>query len=198
MSSEIYRGILAIEAKTVGDWRKWLAANFAKQDSVWLIIYRKECGIPSVYYSEAVDEALCYGWVDSKPNKRDDRSYYQYFAKRNPMSNWSRVNKQKVERLFEEGKMAEPGLEMIRIAKANGAWSALDEVENLVLPDDLRAEFEKYPGALNHWEDFPRSVKRGILEWIFNAKKPETRRKRISETVEKALMNERANQYSRK
>lgn len=150
-----------------------------------------------MYYPEAVDEALCFGWVDSKPNKRDHQSYYQYFAKRNPKSNWSRVNKQKVERLLQEGRMAPPGIAMIERAKENGTWTALDDVENLLIPVDLQAEFDLNAVALKNWKEFPRSVKRGILEWIFNAKRSNTRQKRIKETVTLAARNERANQYRR-
>jgi uncharacterized protein YdeI (YjbR/CyaY-like superfamily) len=140
----------------------------------------RKSGFPSVKYPQAVDEALCYGWVDSKPNKRDDQSYYQYFAKRNPKSNWSRVNKQKVEWLPAEGRMAEPGLKMIEIAKENCAWNALDEVEKPIVPDDLQRELDQNPKALRNWKSFPPSVRRGIPEWIFNAKRPRP--------VESALM----------
>ncbi len=141
------------------------------------------------------DEALCFGWVDSKPNKRDARSYYQYFSKRNPASNWSRVNKDKVERLLKAGLMATPGLEMVRIAKESGTWTALDNVENLVIPQDLQAAFEKYPPAADNFDQFLSSVKRGTLEWIFNAKRPATRSKRLEETASLAQKNIRANQY---
>ena len=92
---ELKDGIKTYYAKSQADWRNWLEANHAAEKSVWLIIYKKESGKPSVYYSEAVDEAICFGWIDSKPNKRDDESYYQFFAKRNAKSNWSKVNKAK-------------------------------------------------------------------------------------------------------
>ncbi len=167
--------------------------NHLKEKSVWLIIYKKSSTTSSVYYSEAVDEALCFGWIDSKPNKRDAESYYQFFAKRNPKSKWSKVNKEKVARLLEEKKMTESGLEAIEIAKQNGNWYALDEVEEIMLPLDLREVFNKNKKALNNWELFPRSVKRGILEWILNAKKSETRENRIKQTVDLAAKNIRAN-----
>lgn len=188
-------GVAAFYASDQAAWRAWLEENHATAKSVWLIIYRKESTTPSIYYPEAVDEALCFGWVDSKPNKRDPESYYQFFAKRNPKSNWSRVNKEKIARLTEAGLMAPAGLEMVAVAKANGTWTALDDVEKGVIPPDLQTAFDANPTAWGHWENFPRSVKRGILEWILNAKRPETRQKRIRETVDKAAQNIRANQY---
>lgn len=188
-------GVKTFHAQNGATWRKWLEENHATEKSVWLIIYKKDSDVPSVYYDEAVDEALCFGWIDSKPNKRDDKSYYQFFARRNPKSNWSRVNKQKVERLLAENRMAPAGLEMIRIAKETGTWTALDAIENLEIPPDLAAAFGNYPSSAENFGNFPRSVKRGILEWIINAKRPETRKKRIVETASLAAKNVRANQF---
>ncbi len=190
---ELKNGVKCYQAPSRADWRAWLSQNHESEKSVWLIIYKKESGVPSVYYPEAVDEALCFGWVDSKPNKRDDKSYYQFFAKRNPKSNWSRVNKEKVELLLKENLMAPAGLKMIELAKESGTWNALDDVENLILPSDLQAVFDQNSSAYEHWGKFPRSSKRGILEWIFNAKRKETRAKRIEETVRLASENLRAN-----
>lgn len=192
---EVYNSIRTFHAKSREDWRKWLKKNHSTEKSVWLIIYKKQSETPSVYYPEAVDEALCFGWIDSKPNKRDEESYYQFFAKRNPKSNWSKVNKEKIARLVEKGLMQSAGFEMIAIAKENGTWTALDEVENLIIPDDLQELFSDNKTAFKNWERFPPSSKRGILEWILNAKKPETRLKRIEETVSFAEKNIRANHY---
>lgn len=194
---ETYKSVDTFHAKSLKEWRKWLIENHAQEKNLWLIIYHKNCSTPSVYYDEAVDEALCFGWVDSLVNKRDEESYYQYFAKRSPKSNWSRVNKDKVERLLKENRMAPAGLEMIEIAKSSGTWTALDDVENLIIPDDLGEALDLLPPARENFEAFPRSVKRGILEWLFNAKRPATRTKRIKEISEKAQRNERANQYVR-
>ena len=191
-------GVSTYHAPSRADWRVWLEQHHRQEKSVWLIIYRKESATPSVYYDEAVDEALCFGWVDSKPNKRDEESYFQFFSRRNPKSNWSRVNKQKVAALIEAGRMAEPGYEMVRLAQESGTWTALDEVENGVVPEDLQAALDQYEHAAQHFAKFPRSVKRGILEWIFNAKRNETRQKRIDETARLAKQNIRANQYRSK
>lgn len=176
-------------------WRQWLSEHHGSEDHVWLIIYKKESSTPSIYYPEAVDEALCFGWVDSKPNKRDEESYYQYFARRKPKSNWSTVNKKKVARLIKEGRMEAPGMQMIEIAKANGTWTALDKVDALEVPEDLQKALAASPEAQRHFDAFPPSSKKIILEWIHNAKRPETRQNRITETVEKAAQNIRANHY---
>lgn len=182
-------------AASAAGWRKWLAEHHEEQENVWLIIYKKDSGTPSVSYPEAVDEALCFGWVDSLPNKRDADSYFQYFSKRNPKSNWSRVNKEKIARLEKAGKLAPAGAAMVAEAKERGTWNALDDVENLLVPDDLAAAFEQYEGSHDNWDNFPPSTRRGILEWIFNAKRAATRAKRIRETAEQAARNERANSW---
>ncbi len=188
-------GVQTFYAKDRAAWRQWLEENHEGSQSVWLIIYKKKGDTPSVYYPEAVDEALCFGWIDSKANKRDADSYFQFFSKRNPKSKWSRVNKQKVEKLMAANLMAEAGLKAIETARLNGAWTALDAVEDLQIPEEMRQALDTNPTAQQHYEAFPRSVKRGILEWILNAKRPETRQKRIGETVAKAEKNIRANQY---
>lgn len=188
-------GIPTYYASDRAAWRTWLSEHHATEKSVWLIIYRKQSSTSSVYYDEAVDEALCFGWIDSKPNKRDEESYFQFFSQRNPKSNWSRVNKEKVERLLQEGRMAPPGQEMIRIAQESGTWTALDDVDNLIVPTDLQEALNRNPNALRYFNAFPPSSRRGILEWIFNAKRTATRQKRIEDTVRKAAQNIRANQY---
>lgn len=178
-------------------WRSWLEEHHVIEKSLFLIIYHKESGVPSVYYPDAVDEALCFGWVDSTPKKRDEQSYYVLFARRNPKSLWSAVNKTKVERLMAEGRMAEAGLQMVALAKKTGTWTALDGVSALELPEDLVQAFANEPQARVYFEAFPPSARRGILEWIFTAKRPETRAQRIAETVRLAAQNERANQWKK-
>lgn len=169
--------------------------NHAKEKNVWLIIHHKNAGTPSVYYDEAVEEALCYGWIDSKANKRDDQSFYQFFARRNPKSNWSGLNKRRVEKLLESGLIAPAGMEMIELAKRNGTWTALDDVEKTVIPEDMQLAFNQNGAAFTHFTAFPASVKRGILEWIQSAKRAETRKQRIENTIQLAEKNIRANQY---
>ncbi len=191
----IYKKVVTCYASNLKAWREWLLTHHDQEKSVWLIIYHKDSKIPSVKYPEAVDEALCFGWIDSKPNKRDHESYYQFFSRRNAKSNWSRVNKEKVSRLLSANRLQPAGLEMIRLAKETGTWDALNNVENLIIPSDLSRELASYPNAATHFAAFPPSVRRGILEWIFNAKRPETRSKRIGETARLANDNIRANQY---
>jgi uncharacterized protein YdeI (YjbR/CyaY-like superfamily) len=193
-----YKGVKTFYAESKAAFRNWLIDNHNTESNLWLIIYKKDSGTPSITYDQAVDEALCFGWVDSSINKRDDESFYQYFAKRNPKSNWSKVNKLKVEKLISEGLMAASGLKMIDLAKQTGTWTALDDVENLINPPDLQEALDQNPLAKEYFELFPRSVKRGILEWLMNAKQTETRLKRITEIVSKAERNERANQFVKK
>lgn len=193
--SEIKNGITAIPARNRKDWRKWLSKHHASDQAVWLIIYHKSSKTPSVYYDEAVEEALCFGWIDSKPNKRDGESYYQYFAVRKPKSKWSKANRERTQRMIASGSMTPAGQAMIDLAKKTGTWDALVEVQNAVIPDDLKKLFNKNKTALKNFEAFPPSSKRIILEWISNAKKPETRALRIQQTIEQAAMNIKANHY---
>ncbi|SOD95164.1 YdeI/OmpD-associated family protein [Spirosoma fluviale] len=187
--------LTSVYAESPEAWRQWLAENYATETSVWLAIYKKASGRPSVTYDEAVDEALCFGWIDSSARKGDADHYFQFFARRNPKSNWSGVNKAKVAKLIQAGKMTEAGRAMVNLAKQTGTWTALDEVENLICPPDLTEEFDKNPTAKGCFDAFPKSVKRGILEWLLNAKTAATRAKRIREIVTRAERNERANQY---
>lgn len=195
---ELKDGIKTFYARNQNAWRNWLLKNYQKESAVWLIIYRKDSQTPSVYYPEAVDEALCFGWIDSKPNKRDEESYYQFFAKRKAKSNWSKVNRDKVERLIKQNKMHAAGMAAVELAKQSGTWSALDEVEEILIPNDLQELFDKNPTAFKNFNAFSRSSKRGILEWILNAKKNETRSKRIRETVSLAAKNIKANHPNQK
>jgi uncharacterized protein YdeI (YjbR/CyaY-like superfamily) len=177
------------------EWRAWLAQNYTQKEGVWLISYKKATGQPRFEYDEAVEEALCFGWVDSKPAKLDDARSMLWFAPRKPRTNWSKPNKDRVERLTAAGLMTPAGLAKVDAAKADGSWAALDGVENLEIPDDLATALALFPDAGAHFAAFPRSAKRGILEWILNAKRPETRARRIEETARLAEDNKRANQW---
>lgn len=188
-------GICTVSAKSSKEWRAWLRKNHAKGKSVWLVLYKKESGISSVQHDEAVDEALCFGWIDSRPNKRDKDSFYLLFSRRNPKSNWSKANRKRVERLIELGLMAKPGLEMVALAKKSGTWTALKDVQRSVVPDDLQKALDMNKKALTNFTAFPPSSKRIILEWVLNAKKPETRLKRIQETASMAAKGLKANHY---
>jgi uncharacterized protein YdeI (YjbR/CyaY-like superfamily) len=193
-----YNDIPVFYAATEANWHAWLLKNHSTKKAVWLVIFKKTCATPCVYYPQAVNQALCFGWVDSKPNKRDDNSYYQFFTPRNTKSNWSKVNKDKVAKLITEKQMHQAGFKAIEIAKNNGTWDALNNVDNLILPDELAQLFVKNKIAKNNWDAFPTSAKRGILEWILNAKQTATITKRITETVTLAQNNIRANQWTKK
>lgn len=185
----------SIHALTRADWRNWLTQNHQTAPNVWLITYKKAIGKPTFSYDAAVEEALCFGWIDSLPRRLDSDRKMLYFAPRKMGSGWSRPNKERVARMIAANKMALAGLAKIEAAKIDGSWTALDDIENLVIPDDLAAALASYPLAAQNWDAFPRSVKRGILEWISTAKRPATRLKRIQETAELAERNERANQW---
>jgi len=172
-----------------------LEKNHQSEKSVWLIIYNKKSTTSSCKYEEAVEEALCFGWIDSIAKKRDTESSFQYFSIRKPKSNWSKSNRDRVEKLTTLGLITGRGQKMIDLAKQTGTWEALVDVQNLVIPDDLQQLLNKNKKALNYFIAFSPSSRRGILEWILNAKKAETRLKRIKETVKLAADNIKANQY---
>jgi uncharacterized protein YdeI (YjbR/CyaY-like superfamily) len=179
-------------------WRAWLELNHTRAAGVWLITNKPSSGLPHPTYDEAVEEALCFGWVDSKPGKVDDTRTKLWFAPRKSRSGWSRPNKLRVERMIAAGKMTDAGLAKIHAAQADGTWSLLDAAENLEIPPDLEAAFTRHPGSREKFEQFPRSAKRGILEWIIQAKTPATRAKRLEETAAKAAVGERANSWKPK
>ncbi|MEZ4687756.1 MAG: YdeI/OmpD-associated family protein [Bacteroidia bacterium] len=168
------------------DWRDWLRKNHLTQDSIWLIFYRQSSPSANLSWSEAVDEALCFGWIDSTKKTIDDEQYIQYFCKRKPKSNWSKVNKDKVEILIAEGRMEEAGYKSIEIARENGSWTYLDQVEALIVPEDLQDELARHPGASEYFDSLSKSSKKILLYWVLSGKREATRRKRIVEIAENA------------
>lgn len=187
----------SIHPKSRAEWRAWLEQNHMRTEGIWLISYKKATGKPRLEYEEAVEEALCFGWIDSKQNKLDEERSMLWYAPRKPGTGWSKSNKERVERLRAAGLMEPPGLAKVEAAMQDGSWYALDSVEALEIPPDLAQALEANPAAKQFFDSFPRSAKRGILEWISIAKKPETRAKRITETVRLAAENKRANQWQR-
>jgi uncharacterized protein YdeI (YjbR/CyaY-like superfamily) len=176
-------------------WREWLEANHESKQAVWLIYYKKKSNLPTVLYSDAVDEALCFGWIDSKAKPIDEEKYMQFFTKRKPKSIWSKINKEKIERLTKEGLMTQAGFEIIEIAKQNGSWNILDESEALIVPEDLDNAFQKSPNAKDYFSSLSRSDKRNILQWLVLAKRQETREKRITEIIELAEQKLKPKQF---
>ena len=175
--------------------RDWLKTHHVDSHGVWVVTYKKTNPDRHVPASAITDTCLCFGWIDSLPRKKDDHRSMLYISPRNPKANWSRVNKEKVAALKAAGLMHPAGEAAVALAKESGTWNALDDVENLVIPPDLQAAFDATPGALKMWDDFPRSVKRGALEILLNAKRAETRAKKVAEIVSSSAQNIRPFQW---
>jgi uncharacterized protein YdeI (YjbR/CyaY-like superfamily) len=175
--------------------RAWLAAHHATSRGVWLITARRGTGRPTIPYDAVVEEALCFGWIDSLPRSLDGERSMRLLTPRKPTSNWSRVNKRRAEKLIAEGRMTQAGQDAVDAAKASGRWEALDAVEALTVPPDLAQALSADATAAATFEAFPRSAKRAILEWIAAAKRPETRARRVATTVSEAAAGRRANQW---
>jgi uncharacterized protein YdeI (YjbR/CyaY-like superfamily) len=190
-----------VEVASRGQWRAWLAAHHAQPTGVW-VVTRKKASVPiGSEYVSAVDlneECLCFGWIDSKPGRVDDERTALLCTPRKPGSGWSLVNKQRLERLLAAGRVAPPGLAAIEAAKADGSWTKLDGVDALAVPDDLAAALAAHAPARANFDAFPPSARRGILEWIAQAKRPGTRAARVAETATLAQRGERANQWPRR
>lgn len=177
------------------EWREWLKENHKSRQSVWLICYKKQANLPTVFWSDAVDEALCFGWIDSTRKTIDNEKFIQYFCKRKPTSIWSKINKGKIERLIQDGLMTSAGYESIEKAKQNGSWSILDEVEELLIPADLEKAFENHEESKEYFLSLSKSAKKIILYWIVSAKRPETRQNRINEIAELAAQKLKPKQF---
>ena len=184
-----------VEITSRAQWRAWLTEHSGESPGIWLVTFKKAAGDRYVRYADVVEEALCFGWIDGQARKLDGERSQLLLTPRRKGSGWSRPNKERVGRLLAAGHIEPPGLAAIERAKADGSWTALDDIENLVEPDDLRAALDRDPEARWHWDAFPRSAKRGILEWIAAAKRPETREKRVAVTAESAARGVRANQW---
>lgn len=170
--------------KTIEDWRKWLKQNYHKVDEVWLVFYKKGAGEQSLDYDSALDEALCYGWIDSIIKKIDDTKYARKFTPRNEISKWSEINKKRVERLAKAGRMTEAGLAVVKAAKANGCWDKPDRPP--VIPDsspELIAALKRNKRAAASFDRLAPSHQKQYIMWIAMAKRQETREKRIKEAI---------------
>ena len=183
----------SFEPSSRAQWREWLGLHCTDDAGVWVILHKGD-DVP-LTYEDAALEALAIGWIDSKPNKLDDRRYKLWVAPRKPGSGWSRVNKDRVASLLESGLLTERGLAVVEAAKADGSWEALDSVLALEIPDDLRAALDLDEDAAGYFDAFPPSSKRIILEWIGQTKNPDTRKRRVEETVELAAQNIRAHHW---
>ena len=166
------------------EWGNWLKNNHAIAKGIWLIYNKKHTGKPTVYYNDAVEEALCYGWIDSIVKRVDDETYMQKYTHRNPKSSWSELNKQRVEKMITEGKMTEAGMRLVNIAKQNGKWDeAIKSQLNYVLSINLLEILKFDKSAFAKYEKLPSSHKKEYVSWIMDAKKEETRVRRTEKMI---------------
>jgi uncharacterized protein YdeI (YjbR/CyaY-like superfamily) len=175
-------------------WRRWLTEEHGRSPGIWLVFDKKSSRPDRLAYGDAVEEALCFGWIDSLVRRLDDARYVQLFTPRKPKSTWSRSNKLRVERLLAQGLMAAAGLASIELAKTNGSWESLDAVEAFVMPDDLATALAAVPGAAEKFAAFSPSARKAYLHWISQAVRPETRAKRIEEVAGHAAAGRKTRQ----
>ncbi len=180
-----------VEAADRASWRAWLEANHATSGGAWLVTRRPRSGRPGLDYETAIEEALCFGWVDGTAGRVDDERSKLYFAPRKPRSGWAATNKARVERLIADGRMAPAGVAAIERAKANGSWELLDSVERLEVPADLAAALEAHSAAFANFTGWPPSVRKQALASLVLARRPETRSERVRKIAEAASRNER-------
>ncbi|KAA9327018.1 hypothetical protein F0P96_17375 [Hymenobacter busanensis] len=173
----------SFHAHSRAEWREWLAQHHGTAPGIWLIYDKKASGRVRVSYAEAVEEALCFGWIDSLPRKLDAERAMLLFTPRKPRSVWSKLNKQRVAQLVQAGLMTPAGQAKIDVARQNGSWDTLNDSDNLVVPDDLAAALAAIAGARQRFEALAPSAKKNALYYIGSAKRPETRARRIAETV---------------
>ncbi len=172
------------------EWRDWLDMNHHRYPKgVYLIFFKLENQVPTMRWEEAVRVALCYGWIDSTVKSLGNGKRRQYFCPRNPKSTWSALNKKYISELEQEGLIHDSGWKMIDLAKETGTWTAMDDVENLVIPDELRLAFNQNPLAMENYQNFSRGYRKSYLSWLQSAKRPETRARRIDEIIRLCAAN---------
>lgn len=181
-----------VHADDVATWHSWLEEHHATSSGCWLVTWRPRTGRSHLSYEEAIEEANCFGWVDSTAGKFDDDRGKLYFARRKPRSPWAATNKARVARLTAEGRMTPAGIAAVEQAKANGYWEILDSAERLEVPDDLAAALAHRPPAADNFAAFPPSARKQMLSWVALARRPETRADRIDKIATAAAHNERA------
>jgi uncharacterized protein YdeI (YjbR/CyaY-like superfamily) len=179
-------------AESRAAWRAWLEANHDAERGVWLCSWRTVTGRPTCPYPEAVEEALCFGWIDSTVNVLDDERGLQLMTPRKPKSTWTRLNRQRVASMEEAGLMTDAGRRAVEVARQNGWWTIYEPVEDLLEPADLAAALDADPRARAHWDGFPPSARKATLWWVISAVRAETRQQRIATVVDKAATGQRA------
>jgi uncharacterized protein YdeI (YjbR/CyaY-like superfamily) len=178
--------------QTRKSWRAWLTQHHETTRGVWVASWRRETGRPVVPYPEMVEEALCFGWIDSMADTLDEQRRLQLYTPRKPRSTWTRLNRERVAQLEAQGRMVDAGRRAVEVARANGWWTIYDRVEDLREPDELAAALDAAPRARREWDAFPPSARKMMLWWVISAAKPETRAQRISAIVEAAEQGKRA------
>jgi len=175
------------------DWRAWLAKNHLTEKEVWLIYYKRHTGKPRIPYDDAVEEALCYGWIDSTIKRLDDEKYAQKFTPRNFKSNWSELNRKRARNMIKEGRMTKAGLVKFKLAGKQKNKQTEDKPidKKVVIPADLKKALSANKKALENFNNFAPSYKKLYIRWILNAKRPETRTKRIKQTVKWSVENKK-------
>jgi uncharacterized protein YdeI (YjbR/CyaY-like superfamily) len=173
-------------------WRAWLAANHGSARGVWVASWRKASGRQPVAYEELVEEAICFGWIDSTVNILDDERGLQLMTPRKPKSGWTRLNRQRVAALEAQGHMTDAGRRVVELAKANGSWTIYDSVDDLIEPHDLADALDLVTAARSAWNQFPPSARKQMLWWVISAGRPETRANRIAKIVSEATHGRRA------
>jgi len=169
------------------EWQEWLKQNHTQKSVIWLIYYKKHTGIPRIPYDDAVEEALCYGWIDSTVKRIDDETFMQKFTPRNKNSIWSKLNKQRVEKMIKSGKMRKAGLERVNDAKKNGKWDAAYAVkDDIEMPRELEKALNRNKKARENFDNFAPSYRRNYIGWVAGAKRQETIDKRVKEVVKRA------------
>jgi uncharacterized protein YdeI (YjbR/CyaY-like superfamily) len=169
--------------KNAQEWRNWLHDHHHSSTGVYLIFYLVTSAMKSMRWEEAVQVAICYGWIDSTVKRLDEERRRQMFTPRKDKSVWSKVNKIYIEKLIADNLMHESGLRKIEIAKQNGSWESLDHVEDLIMPKDLEAAFQKNKTAFENYTSFSKTYKKSYLYWLNQAKREETRHARIIEII---------------
>jgi uncharacterized protein YdeI (YjbR/CyaY-like superfamily) len=181
-----------VEVTSRAQLRAWLAANHTRTEGIWLVVFKKHVSDKHISWDAVVEEALCFGWIDSRTRRVGGDRMMLLLSPRRKGSPWSRLNKQRVDRLLAANLMQPPGLATIERAKEDGSWSIYDEIEDLAIPPDLAAALEENEAAARHFHAFGASSQKAILWWIKTAKRRETRQKRVVETVEAAQHKLRA------
>ncbi len=178
-----------VQPKSRKAWRDWLEKNHASSTGAWLVYAKKHSGLPSLTYNDAVEEALCFGWIDSKINPIDDLLYMQVFTPRKLKSTWSALNKARVERLLAAGLMTAAGLVVVKAAKASGTWNATNHIEELTIPSDLEKAIKANPDASRNWVCYSASRRKAVLYRLAGAKRPDTRARYLQDIIENTARN---------